>query len=470
MYVYNSSPEIDSCWIYDEPVYVNNGNPHIAQGYFDDQASYGYSMTLYSASPTFYRNEIISTNAQVTIQATKGSDPYFGNTPPGLNLLSAGEFSDGVIWAMSGSHPVLGDVEDGGYPIAPYYGTQNSILGGTMLSPAYADGSSSVLAEHCWWGQTPPPMCMGNVDQSEYMTSAPVNVGSSFYKRTLNGSDNDQEEDDVNVKSRSMITQAKRKIKEGDYASARELLSSVITRYSNSNDAYKALSLGVKLCTKYKEQDALVFIDDLMNKVQNKDLRAAINSRKVSQLRSRQRINEAIAVSETMLKENANTDYEMYALFDLFNYYHKDLNEAVQANMYLAELKEKYPESNLTMIAMSDTGEDVSGMKLAKQIIKEESEIEMPEKFKVYAAYPNPFNPTTRFDFDLPVSSEVNCKIFDIGGHLVREYRMMKEAGQHSISWDGSNMSSGIYLIHFIAESTEGLDTFVDYQKVTLLK
>lgn len=166
----------------------------------------------------------------------------------------------------------------------------------------------------------------------------------------------------------------------------------------------------------------------------------------------------------------ASADYEMYALFDLFNYYHKDLNEAIQADMYLAELKEKYPESNLTMIAMSDMGEDVSGMKLAKQIIKEESEIEIPEKFKVYAAYPNPFNPITTFDYTLPLESNVKCLIFDLGGNLIKEFSLNQNIGNHSITWNASHISSGVYLLKFVAEASDGSESFVDYQKITLLK
>ncbi|MFH1735151.1 MAG: T9SS type A sorting domain-containing protein, partial [bacterium] len=71
-------------------------------------------------------------------------------------------------------------------------------------------------------------------------------------------------------------------------------------------------------------------------------------------------------------------------------------------------------------------------------------------------AHPNPFNPYTTISFDLPVASQVTLNVFDIHGRRVgiglaasgaygaptRRYN----PGQHSITFDGSNLTSGIYL------------------------
>ncbi|MDX9781115.1 MAG: T9SS type A sorting domain-containing protein, partial [bacterium] len=473
IYVYNSSPEIDSCWVYDEPVYVNNGHPHIEQCLFDDQVSMGYSMTIYSSIPTFYRNEIISTDAQLTMEVTNGSVVYFGNTPPGLNYLEASEYADGVIWALSGSQVYLGNT-DNETPPAPYHGTQNSIIGGQGTSPAYADGTSNIYAELCWWGQTPPPDCYGNVDYTPYLSTPPSNVGSSFYKSISTPIDFKTFEDTSWTKARSMLAIANGKIKEGDYAFAREYFSMVIERYPSSPQAYIALNSGVSLCCKYKGKDVIEFVDELLEKVQDKTLKAAIKSKKVSQLRHLQRIDEAIIVSEQMLKENTDTEYELYALFDLFNYYHKDLDKPELAAEYLAQLKDKYPDNNLTLIARTDVGEDISDIMLTKKALNEESEPELtnaiPETYEMYEAFPNPFNPNTTIEFALPVQSEVNCSIYNVRGVLVKEYRYEQNAGTHQIVWNASNVSSGIYLIRFVAEASDGSETFIDYQKVTLLK
>lgn len=65
--------------------------------------------------------------------------------------------------------------------------------------------------------------------------------------------------------------------------------------------------------------------------------------------------------------------------------------------------------------------------------------------------YPNPFNPTTQIRFELRESSNVQLRVFDAAGRLVRVLVDAKiEAGRHAIGWDGLNESqkavaSGIY-------------------------
>jgi len=63
------------------------------------------------------------------------------------------------------------------------------------------------------------------------------------------------------------------------------------------------------------------------------------------------------------------------------------------------------------------------------------------------ANYPNPFNPATTINFSLPNSTYVTLRVYDINGRevttLVNGYR---EAGSHSVTFDGSGLSSGIYI------------------------
>jgi aminopeptidase N len=70
----------------------------------------------------------------------------------------------------------------------------------------------------------------------------------------------------------------------------------------------------------------------------------------------------------------------------------------------------------------------------------------IPEKFALHQNYPNPFNPVTNIKFDLPKSSFVTLKIFDMLGRevatLVNEKR---DAGTYSVDWKAGEFSSGIY-------------------------
>ena len=69
-----------------------------------------------------------------------------------------------------------------------------------------------------------------------------------------------------------------------------------------------------------------------------------------------------------------------------------------------------------------------------------------PDKFVLEQNYPNPFNPITKISWQLPVRSHQVLVVFDVLGRevetLVNEER---EAGYHSINFDASDLSSGVY-------------------------
>ncbi len=79
--------------------------------------------------------------------------------------------------------------------------------------------------------------------------------------------------------------------------------------------------------------------------------------------------------------------------------------------------------------------------------------------------YPNPFNPSTTINYQIPHASNVILKVYNILGQevttLVNEN---KQAGKYSVKFDGSKLSSGIYLYRIEA------DNFVFTRKLILLK
>jgi len=61
--------------------------------------------------------------------------------------------------------------------------------------------------------------------------------------------------------------------------------------------------------------------------------------------------------------------------------------------------------------------------------------------------YPNPFNPTTKISYSISASNNVKIVIYDLLGRevatLVNTYQ---EAGEYTVDFDASNLSSGIYI------------------------
>ncbi|GEM_PF-5841659 len=67
--------------------------------------------------------------------------------------------------------------------------------------------------------------------------------------------------------------------------------------------------------------------------------------------------------------------------------------------------------------------------------------------------YPNPFNSSTEIKFDLPHQSFVNLEVYNIIGEKVETLiNGPTPAGEHSIVWDASNASSGIYFYRLSTE------------------
>ncbi len=76
----------------------------------------------------------------------------------------------------------------------------------------------------------------------------------------------------------------------------------------------------------------------------------------------------------------------------------------------------------------------------------------LPEHFYLSGNYPNPFNPTTKIDFAIPIESKVVIKVFDILGNEVAVLTNKNyEAGEYSITFDGSNLASGVYIYNIYA-------------------
>lgn len=70
-----------------------------------------------------------------------------------------------------------------------------------------------------------------------------------------------------------------------------------------------------------------------------------------------------------------------------------------------------------------------------------------PETHVLSSVYPNPFNPTTAISYQLPATSFVNLTVYDIYGRRIAELvNGWRDAGVHRIVFDGSNLTSGVYL------------------------
>ena len=104
----------------------------------------------------------------------------------------------------------------------------------------------------------------------------------------------------------------------------------------------------------------------------------------------------------------------------------------------------------------------------------------VPTAYALGQNYPNPFNPSTTITYELPTSSEVRLSVYDMLGRevtvLVNEKR---NAGVHEVKFDGSNLSSGVYIYRLTVrrmdsviagDSRIGAGAFLQTRTMLLLK
>jgi len=79
----------------------------------------------------------------------------------------------------------------------------------------------------------------------------------------------------------------------------------------------------------------------------------------------------------------------------------------------------------------------------------------LPEKSTLYQNYPNPFNPVTTINYELSKQSYIELTIFNLKGQRVKTLvNKVQAAGSHSVLFDASDLSSGIYLCHMQTNET----------------
>ncbi|MDP8240801.1 MAG: T9SS type A sorting domain-containing protein [Candidatus Hatepunaea meridiana] len=72
----------------------------------------------------------------------------------------------------------------------------------------------------------------------------------------------------------------------------------------------------------------------------------------------------------------------------------------------------------------------------------------LPAGFCVNRVYPNPFNSEVKLSYSLTHPSEVTVRVYNTSGRLVTSlYEGLRSAGAYTVTWDGSGVQSGIYLI-----------------------
>jgi predicted GH43/DUF377 family glycosyl hydrolase len=97
--------------------------------------------------------------------------------------------------------------------------------------------------------------------------------------------------------------------------------------------------------------------------------------------------------------------------------------------------------------------------------IIENQKSSIPQNYTLSQNHPNPFNPSTKIKFDLPKPETVTIEIYSIIGQKIETLlNKPMPAGYHEVTFDGQNLSSGIYLYRIEAGA------WYDVKKMVLIK
>lgn len=122
----------------------------------------------------------------------------------------------------------------------------------------------------------------------------------------------------------------------------------------------------------------------------------------------------------------------------------------VAARNSFNRLIENYPETDAARLAAEILGLDR---------INPTDITPLPSKFALRNNYPNPFNPMTTIEYDLPEDTRVTLIVYDIiGREVTRLVDTKAPAGFYKAVWDGRNkygqpVSSGVYLYRIVVEN-----------------
>lgn len=97
--------------------------------------------------------------------------------------------------------------------------------------------------------------------------------------------------------------------------------------------------------------------------------------------------------------------------------------------------------------------------------VSAEQDHNIPSNVQLHQNYPNPFNPVTVISYQLPVNSDVTLEVYDMLG---RRFALLVDgvlaAGSHEVTFDASNLASGVYLYRLSAGQ------FVQTRQMVLVK
>ena len=218
-----------------------------------------------------------------------------------------------------------------------------------------------------------------------------------------------------------------------------------------------------KLVDKYKDgfvgKRALAFIEYILSETErDKEILPMLEQysngkskvaqfahyRKVYQYFKLQEYDKAIEIMKTTEFSEEDADLRQARLYDLGIAYYDLLGKKAEAYNYFDELVKTYPDCPLAEVA--NTVYRITKDGYEKPTESEDEEVVTVTETKLFANYPNPFNPTTVIKYQLADAAQISLKVYDVMGRevatLVNTYQ---NKGSYEVTFNANGLASGIY-------------------------
>ena len=118
----------------------------------------------------------------------------------------------------------------------------------------------------------------------------------------------------------------------------------------------------------------------------------------------------------------------------------------------------------LNFYAIASNGEIIDSFEV-NLVTNIEQQQQLPNEFRLFQAYPNPFNPSTKIEYRIQKREFVSLKVFDVlGSEVATLVNEQQQPGNYEIVFNAEDISSGIYFYRLTSAS------FSQVRKMILMK
>jgi tetratricopeptide (TPR) repeat protein len=152
---------------------------------------------------------------------------------------------------------------------------------------------------------------------------------------------------------------------------------------------------------------------------------------------------------QSLLASSSSDGEKLRLVYSLFSLHLFGTGDRVSATEYLRRLQRDWPNDKNTKFAerMFATTRVRPNRQSISKPETEGSPGRISDSFVLDQNYPNPFNPTTTIRFQIPNDGVVSLKVFNmLGQEVATLVNEAQPAGSYSVPFDGSKLSSGVYI------------------------